>query len=203
MDRIKGVKRLTENRFLNLYELDARQRDGRAITYYVASRAKGTENLKSVSGHRRADGVIMYGVYGEQKDKIVLIRQYRYPLGDYIYEFPAGLVEPGEDVREAGIREMFEETGLTFTPREGGDFERPFFTTVGMTDESCGLCFGYCSGTPSADNQEDTEDIQVILADRDECRRILKEENVAIMAAYMMMHFIATPGDPLYFLKEF
>ena len=107
MDRIKGVKRLTENRFLNLYELDARQRNGEAITYYVASRAKGTENLKSVSGHRRADGVIMYGVYGEKNDKLVLIRQYRYPLGDYIYEFPAGLVEPGEDVREAGIREMF------------------------------------------------------------------------------------------------
>ena len=62
MNRIKGVKRLTENRFLNLYELDARQRDGKAITYYVASRAKKTEDLKSVSGHRSADGVIMYGV---------------------------------------------------------------------------------------------------------------------------------------------
>ena len=124
MGRIKGVKRLTENRFLNLYELDARQRDGKAIRYFVASRAKSTENLKAVEGHRRADGVIMYGVYGEEKDRIVLIRQYRYPLGDYIYEFPAGLVEPGEDVREAGIREMFEETGMTFTPREGGDFRR-------------------------------------------------------------------------------
>ena len=200
MDRIKGVKRLTENRFLNLYELDARQRDGKAIRYYVASRAKGTEDLKSVSGHRRADGVIMYGVYGEEKDKIVLIRQYRYPLGDYIYEFPAGLVEPGEDVREAGIREMFEETGMTFTPREGGDFERPFFTTVGMTDESCAMVFGYCSGTPSNEHQEAAEDIQVVLADRAECRRILKEENVAIMPAYMMMHFLNTQGDPLEFL---
>ena len=200
MDRIKGVKRLTENRFLNLYELDARQRDGKAIRYYVASRAKGTEALKSVSGHRRADGVIMYGVYGEQKDRIVLIRQYRYPLGDYIYEFPAGLVEPGEDVREAGIREMFEETGMTFTPREGGDFERPFFTTVGMTDESCAMVFGYCSGTPSNEHQEAAEDIQVVLADRDECRRILREENVAIMPAYMMMHFLNTQGDPLEFL---
>ena len=200
MDRIKGVKRLTENRFLNLYELDARQRDGKAIRYYVASRAKGTEDLKSVSGHRRADGVIMYGVYGENRDKIVLIRQYRYPLGDYIYEFPAGLVEPGEDVREAGIREMFEETGMTFTPREGGDFERPFFTTVGMTDESCAMVFGYCSGTPSNEHQEAAEDIQVVLADRAECRRILKEENVAIMPAYMMMHFLNTQGDPLEFL---
>ena len=201
MDRIKGVKRLTENRFLNLYELDARQRDGKAIRYYVASRAKGTEDLKSVSGHRRADGVIMYGVYGEEKNKIVLIRQYRYPLGGYIYEFPAGLVEPGEDVREAGIREMFEETGMTFTPREGGDFERPFFTTVGMTDESCAMVFGYCSGTPSNEHQEAAEDIQVVLADRAECRRILKEENVAIMPAYMMMHFLNTQGDPLEFLE--
>ena len=200
MDRIKGVKRLTENRFLNLYELDARQRDGKPIRYYVASRAKKAEDLKSVSGHRRADGVIMYGVYGEKKDKIVLIRQYRYPLGDYIYEFPAGLVEPGEDVREAGIREMFEETGMTFTPREGGDFERPFFTTVGMTDESCSMVFGYCSGTPSNEHQEAAEDIQVVLADRNECRRILKEENVAIMPAYMMMHFLNTQGDPLEFL---
>ena len=203
MNRIRGVKRLTENRFLTLYELDARTRGGNAIRYYVASRAKKTELLKATSGHRNADGVILYGVYGEEKDKLVLVRQYRYPLGDYIYEFPAGLLEPGEDVAEAGIREMFEETGLQFTPVRGGDCERPFFTTVGMTDESCGLCFGYCSGTPSVDNQEDTEDIQVILADRNECRRILKEENVAIMAAYMMMHFIATPGDPLYFLKEF
>ena len=82
MSRIKGVKRLTDNRFLNLYELDARQRDGKAITYYVASRAKSIDKLKAVEGHRRADGVIMYGVYGENKDKIVRIRQYRYPLGD-------------------------------------------------------------------------------------------------------------------------
>ena len=172
MSRIKGVKRLTQNRFLNLYELDARQRDDTPITYYVASRAKSMEQLKAVEGHRRADGVIMYGVYGENKDRIVLIRQYRYPLGDYIYEFPAGLVEPGEDVREAGIREMFEETGLTFVPRDGGDFERPFFTTVGMTDESCAMVFGYCQGTPTNAHQEAAEDIQVVLADRAECRRI-------------------------------
>ena len=33
MDRIRGVKRLTDNHFLNLYELDARQRDGKAIRY--------------------------------------------------------------------------------------------------------------------------------------------------------------------------
>ena len=198
MKRILGVKPLTENRFLNLYELDARTRSGSAIRYYVASRAKGTDRLKAVSGHRDADGVILYGVYGEEKDRLVLVRQYRYPLGDYVYEFPAGLLEPGENVMEAGIREMFEETGLNFTPVSTA---RPYFTTIGMTDESCGTVFGYCTGEPSNAHQEGTEDIQVVLADREECKRILKEENVAIMCAYMLMHFVASQGDPLAFLK--
>jgi ADP-ribose pyrophosphatase len=51
------------------------------------------------------------------------------------------------------------------------------------------------------DNQEGSEDIQVVIADRNECRRILKEDNVAIMCAYMLMPFIATEGDPLAFLN--
>ena len=198
MERIKGIKKQTDNRFLNLYELDATFRDGSRAPYYVASRRKNAESLKAATGDRHADGVILYGVYGEQKDKVVLVRQYRYPLGDYVYEFPAGLVEPGEDMLEAGIREMQEETGLQFTPVQTA---RPFFTTIGMTDESCGTVFGYCSGEPSVAGQEGTEDIQVVLADRESCKRILKEENVAIMCAYMLMHFIASEGDPLAFLN--
>ena len=102
----------------------------------------------------------------------------------------------------AGIREMYEETGLTFTPVDAGACSRPFFTTIGMTDESCGTVFGYCSGEPTSAHQESSEDIQVLIADRAECRRILREENVAIMCAYMLMHFIAGEGDPLAFLKN-
>ena len=199
MERINGIKKLTDNRFLNLYELDATFRDGSRAPYYVASRRKSADMIKAATGDNHADGVILYGVYGKEKDRVVLIRQYRYPVGGYVYEFPAGLVEPHEDMLEAGIREMHEETGLSFTPVQTA---RPFFTSVGMTDESCGTVFGYCNGTPSVDNQEGTEDIQVVLADRKECKRILKEENVAIMCAYMLMHFIATDGDPLAFLAE-
>ncbi len=200
MSGIGNIEKKTDTRFLNFYELEAIHRDGRTAPYYVASRAREIGQLKAVSHRNDPDGVILYGVYGEEKDKLVLIRQYRYPLGGYIYEFPAGLVEEGEDLLSAGIREMYEETGLTFTPREGGSHSRPFFTTIGMTDESCATVYGYCSGTPTSLHQEASEEIQVVLADRTECRRILKEENVAIMCAYMLMHFIASQGDPLDFL---
>ena len=201
MERIKGIKKLTDNKYLNLYEQDAVFRDGSSAPYYVASRRRSAEQLKSVTHDNHPDGVILYGVYGEKKDRVVLVRQYRYPVDGYVYEFPAGLVEPGEDMVDAGIREMYEETGLDFTPVDGGSYCRPFFTTVGMTDESCGTVFGYCKGEPSVAHQEGSEDIQVVLADREECRRILKEEKVAIMCAYMLMHFIASKDDPLTFLN--
>ena len=201
MSNIQNIQQKTHNRFLNYYELEAVHRDGSVSPYYMTSRAKDASQLKAVTRQNRPDGVILYGVYGEEKDRVVLIRQYRYPLGDYVYEFPAGLVEEGEEMGAAGVREMYEETGLTFTPVDAGCYSRPFFTTVGMTDESCGMVFGYCSGTPTSIHEEASEEIQVILADRGEAKRILREENVAIMCAYMLMHFIASDGDPLQFLN--
>lgn len=202
MGEIRGIHQVTHNRYLNYYELEAVHRDGQVSPYYMASRAKDTSQLKAVTHVNKPDGVILYGVYGQQKDRVVLIRQYRYPLGGYIYEFPAGLVEEGEEMGAAGIREMYEETGLTFTPVDAGCYSRPFFTTVGMTDESCGMVFGYCSGEPTNVHQESSEEIQVILADRAEAKRILREENVALMCAYMLMHFIAAEGDPLAFIQK-
>ena len=201
MSNIQNIQQKTHNRFLNYYELEAVHRDGSISPYYMTSRAKDASQLKAVTHQNRPDGVILYGVYGEEQDRVVLIRQYRYPLGDYGYEFPAGLVEEGEEMGAAGVREMYEETGLTFTPVDAGCYSRPFFTTVGMTDESCGMVFGYCSGTPTSIHEEASEEIQVILADRGEAKRILREENVAIMCAYMLMHFIASDGDPLQFLN--
>ena len=201
MSEIKSIQQKTHNRYLNYYELEAVHRDGSVSPYYMASRAKDANHLKAVTRENKPDGVILYGVYGEAKDRVVLIRQYRYPLGDYVYEFPAGLVEEGEEMGAAGIREMYEETGLTFTPVDTSSYSRPFFTTIGMTDESCGTVFGYCSGEPTSVHEEASEEIQVILADRAEARRILREENVAIMCAYMLMHFIASEGDPLAFVQ--
>lgn len=197
MSSIGNIEKKAGSRFLSYYELEAIHRDGRISPYYVASRNPNPQTLKAVTHENKPDGVVIYGIHG---DKVVLIRQYRYPIGDYIYEFPAGLVEPGEDMEQAAIRELYEETGLRLTPIPAGSYGRPFFTTVGMTDESCGTVFGRCEGEPTSIHQEATEEIQVVLADREECRRILREENVAVQCAYMLMHFIASQEDPFRFL---
>lgn len=202
MSRIKDIKNHTNTRFLNFFELSAEHRNGDVHPYYMASRAKNAENLKINTRKNNPDGVIIYSLYGEEHDKVVLVKQYRYPIDDYIYELPAGLVEPDEDMGTAAVREMFEETGLTFTPLQVPEaYTKARYSSIGMTDESCGTVYGYASGTPTNNHQEASEDIQIVLADREECRRILKEENVCIRCAYMLMHFIHDTQNPFGFLE--
>ena len=75
--------------------------------------------------------------------------------------------------------------------------------TIFMTDESCATVYGYASGTVSRDGLEENEQLEVVLADRAEVKRILKEENVSMNCGYLMMHFLHhTDEDPFYFLKE-
>ncbi|WP_394925799.1 NUDIX hydrolase [uncultured Robinsoniella sp.] len=202
MSRIRHIDKLTDSRHLNLYELEARNRLGNPVDYFVASRAKEIDNLKISTHNLEPDGVIIYSLYGDKKDKVILIRQYRYAIDGYIYEFPAGLVDPGEDYRTAGARELKEETGLDFHSVKVDEmYEKPYFTTIGMTDECCATVYGFATGEISKDGLEDNEDIEVIIADREEVRRILKEERVAIMCAYMLMHFLKDQDDPFAFLK--
>ena len=202
MGKIHHVEKLTDNRFVKLYHVDATSVHDTPVSYYVASRAEKIEDMKLNTRKNTPDGVIIYSIYGEKRDKVVLIRQYRYTIGDYSYEFPAGLVEPGEDFHEGAVRELYEETGLQLTTLKVDEaYEKPYFTTIGMTDESCATVYGYASGEISAAAQEDTEEIEVVIADREEVKRILKEENVAIMCAYMLMHFLED-DEPFAFLKK-
>lgn len=201
MGTINKIEKVSDNPFLNLYVLDRTNKVGKSSKYYVASRAKKEADLKIRTKNDKPDGVIIYSVYGEKKDKVVLIRQYRYPLDGYVYEFPAGLVDEGEDFKTAGIREMKEETGLDLEVIPvAAAYEKPYYMSVGMTDECCGTVYGYASGTITEKYQEEAEEIEVVLADKKEVARILKEENMAIVCSYMLMHFLHDE-DPFAFLK--
>ena len=202
MGKIDKITQMTENPYLNMYYLDVEHKNGKKGKYYLASRAKNTEKLELTDGKQSPDGVIIYSLYGEKRDKVVLVRQYRYSIDNYIYELPAGLVEPGEDYHISAIREMKEETGLTLHPLKVDPmYERPYYTTIGMTDECCGTVYGYAEGEISTELQEESEEIEVVLADRDEVRRILREERVAIVCSYMLMHFL-NDEEPFAFLGD-
>ncbi len=202
MNRIQGITQNTHNRFLNYFTLDAVTKSGKKKEYYMASRAEQTDRLKMNTGKNTPDGVTIYALYGEKKDQVILVRQYRYPIAAYVYEFPSGIVDPGETYREAAVREMQEETGLLLQPLSVDPlYELPRFQTIGMTDESCAIVFGYAQGTPTSAFEEDAEDIEVIPADREEVRRILREEYVSANCAHQLMHFLSDE-DPFAFLTS-
>jgi ADP-ribose pyrophosphatase len=45
--------------------------------------------------------------------RLVLVRQYRYPIHEHLIEWPAGKIDPGESVLDCARRELREETGYT------------------------------------------------------------------------------------------
>ena len=48
-----------------------------------------------------------------QDNEILMVRQFRYPLGKELLEIPAGKLAPGEDPLDCAVRELSEETGCT------------------------------------------------------------------------------------------
>lgn len=204
MKKYTNIYKLSDNKFLNLFKLDALTDSGRPFDYFFVSRRKA-EEIKLLTGDSAAEGVVIYPILKEDPEKVVLIRQYRYPLGDYLYELPAGLIDAGETPDMAAIREMKEETGLSFEVYTGGDaaYRRSFFMGAGFTDESCNAVFGYASGIINRKEMEDTESIQAMIVDKCEAKRILKEEKVSIRAAYLLINFLhAEQSAPFAFLDE-
>lgn len=115
-----GATSLAAGRFLRLDVLDYSDADGRRRQWESAVR-QGDAAAVLVIPVLRPSGAL------------VLIRQYRPPVDGYVVEFPAGLVNPGEDPAAAAVREVLEETGYrgTVTWLGPGTCSSP-----GMTSES-------------------------------------------------------------------
>lgn len=66
------------------------------------------------------------------KEEILMIRQYRPVIGEWLYELPAGTVDPGESPMETARRELEEETGYV-----SGSLREvlQFYPSPGITDE--------------------------------------------------------------------
>ena len=82
MSKVEKVIKTTQNHYLNMYDLETLNKNGHQGLYHVASRARDVAELKLNTHVNKPDGVIIYALYGEKRDRVVLIRQYRFSIGD-------------------------------------------------------------------------------------------------------------------------
>ncbi len=92
---------------------------------------------------------------------VVLVRQYRHPIGRSVWELPAGSLKPGEDPHAAAQRECHEEIGQI-----PGRLEAlgTFYPTPGYCDEAMHIYRASALRPPAADDaraqQDEDEDIE-------------------------------------------
>ena len=128
----------------------------------------GAEGELELIRHTGASAVV--AVIGDPKSpdpEVVLVHQYRYAAGGYVYEIPAGLPMDGETWESCARRELEEETGLR---AEGMVRLTQFFTTPGFTNEVIHLFLA----TGLSDGQESRDDDEYIEVVRFRLSKVLR-----------------------------
>jgi ADP-ribose pyrophosphatase len=114
-----------------------------------------------------------------------LLHQYRYAIGQYIYEAPAGTMEEGENPQETAHRELIEEAGVS----AGTMIPRGFiYTTPGYTDEKIWL-FEARDLTPSNEYEKDADEvIEVKDVTRDETDAMVENGTICDAKTICLLH---------------
>ena len=91
----------------------------------------GQTSTREVVEH--SGGVVILAIYKkDNEEKILMVKQFRYPLSEPLLELPAGKLEKGEDQFEAAKRELREETGFEAAKWEDLGY---VFTSPGYSNE--------------------------------------------------------------------
>lgn len=130
--------------------------EGRVVSLRVDEvrlRSGGTA-VREVVDHRPA--VVIVPI--DDRDRVLMVRQYRYAVGETLLEAPAGIVEEGEEPTETAQRELQEEVG-----RKAGDLRKlgEFWATPGFCNE---MMHAYVARDLSLSelDADDDEDITVV-----------------------------------------
>ena len=175
---------------MNLFSIYYKDRLNCEKQWVFASRSTHLNPLERDYKHPDAVVVVPFHV---QEKKLVVIKEFRMALAGYQYGFPAGLVDQGETVAQAGKRELFEETGLTVTRILKKS--PAVFSSSGMTDESISLLFVDCEGVPTSQFNEASEDIQVMMVSRKQAADILCDEKIKFdVKSWIVLNTFASRG---------
>ena len=156
---IHKIEQLTHEKWLNLFAA-AFEHNGHTGRWVFASR-KPQPNRD-----RAADAVVIVPILRQpgEPPRLAMVREFRVPVGDYVFAFPAGLLESGESIEDTVRRELMEETGLEVVTVKR--VSPPLYSSSGLTDESAALAFVEARATPKTKPKLDaSEDLEVVLLD--------------------------------------
>lgn len=146
--------------WIKKYVLHYELPDGTPYCYDSASR-KGPEAYRAeleANGRGevpRADAVCV--VPQTRNGKLVLIKEFRYPLNSWCIAFPAGLIDPGEEPAASIDRELREETGYALrrdVPEPLDILPQVGFSSAGFTDETIQVAFAQVEKVADATPEE-------------------------------------------------
>lgn len=190
--KVNKITTLADTKYLKLYDAEYTNKNGKMKNWSIASRKDiNIVKNKFFNGvEENIDAVIIVANHIDE-NKLVVIKQFRVPINDYVYELPAGLIDDGENFETTVKRELKEETGLELIDIDYKRTKNKVYISTGMTDESVALVYCNCNGKVSKDYLEPDEDIEVILVSKEEARKIINsDENIDIKALMAIQHFI-------------
>lgn len=112
-------------------------------------------------GSSATDAVVVFARLrlGDGVTRILLVRQFRPPVGKVSVELPAGLVDEGENVEDAALRELREETGFVGVVRK---VHPPASLSPGMSTETVVMVEVDVEGTTGGQMLDSGENIEVV-----------------------------------------
>ncbi|WP_239324345.1 NUDIX hydrolase [Snodgrassella gandavensis] len=138
----------------------------------TVSLPNGKQAQRVVVQHPGAAAVL--AVTAEQK--VVLVRQWRYPVGEALLEIPAGKLDgKNEDPADAALRELAEETPYTAAEVK---LIHTFYTVPGFGDEKMYLYLAENVQPNSALAADEDEILEPLLLSRDEVRTALANNQI-------------------------
>ncbi|HYI43151.1 MAG TPA: NUDIX hydrolase [Sphingomicrobium sp.] len=144
---------------------------------YVSIKRRGRWEYASRTGSTNAVVIL-----AEHEGRVILIEQYRVPIGKRCLELPAGLVgdeDPDATVEETAVKELEEETGYTATHIERlGDFH----SSPGMLAESFALVRAHGVKRSGEGGGNEHEDIEVHLVARADIAAFVRQRRAAGVA---------------------
>ena len=138
----KSIEKVNEGRYLTRYDLQYKAKSGKIKKYEMVSRKPDLDSFEKLhDGRVDAVVMIMHDPTGEQ---ILLSREFRMAPGEWVYNFPAGLIDAGEDAVSAAERELREETGLKLEHID--EIWKESYSAVGFSNEKNIVVTGTASG---------------------------------------------------------